>query len=93
MSGGYASSLQNVRPALQGRFRWRTIWMTSAASEVDLASTSTTHVAGATVPSRVFAFDWFANPWRKLEFSGGFFAGHNLANLGGIGQGFTIRGV
>jgi hypothetical protein len=38
----------------------------------------------------VIAFDWFANPWRKLEFSGAFFRGQNLANLGGIGQGFTI---
>jgi hypothetical protein len=42
------------------------------------------------VPSRVFALDWFANPWRKLEFSGAFFRGENLANLGGIGQGITI---
>ena len=51
---------------------------------------STTHVAATTVPSRVFSLDWFANPWRKLEFSGAFFRGQDVTNLGGAGTGFTL---
>ena len=87
----YASSLQNQRPALQGRFSLAHNLDDERRIEIGSGfDTSTTHVAGATVPSRALAFDWFANPWRKLEFSGAFFRGQNLANLGGIGQGFTI---
>ncbi|HXI42532.1 MAG TPA: hypothetical protein VNH83_21295 [Bryobacteraceae bacterium] len=87
----YATSLQQVRPALQGRFSMAHSLDDERRIEVGSGfDVSTTHVAGATVPSRVFALDWFANPWRKLEFSGAFFGGHNLANLGGVGQGFTI---
>jgi hypothetical protein len=87
----YVASLQNQRPALQGRFSLAHNLDDERRIEVGAGfDASTTHVAGATVPSRVFAFDWFVNPWRKLEFSGTFFRGQNIANLGGIGQGFTI---
>jgi hypothetical protein len=87
----FASSLQNSRPALQGRFSLAHNLDDDRRLEVGAGfDTSSTHVAGAMVPSRVFAFDWFANPWRKLEFSGTFFRGNNLTGLGGIGQGFTI---
>ena len=87
----FASSVQNLRPALQGRFSLAHSLDDERRIEVGSGfDASTTHVAGATVPSRVFAVDWFANPWRKLEFSGAFFRGSNLANLGGVGQGFTI---
>ena len=53
---------------------------------------STTHVAGAAVPSTVFSVDWFVNPIRPIEFTGTVFTGKNLTKLGGLGdaQGFTI---
>jgi len=87
----YFSTLQGQRPALQGRFSLAHNLDDERRIEVGAGfDASTTHVAGATVPSRVFAFDWFANPWRRLEFSGTFFRGRNLTGLGGIGQGFTI---
>ncbi len=87
----YASSLQNARPALEGRFSLAHSLDDDRRLEIGSGfSASTSHVANVAVPSRVFALDWFANPWRKLEFSGAFFLGRNLANLGGIGQGFTI---
>lgn len=87
----YTSLLQERRPALEGHFE-----LTHSLDDerrLEFGSgfhTSTTHIAGATLPSRVFALDWFANPWRKLEFSGAFFRGRNLTNLGGIGQGVNI---
>jgi hypothetical protein len=87
----YANSVENSRPALQGRFSLAHSLDDERRIEIGSGfDASTSHVAGATVPSRVFALDWFANPWRRLEFSGAFFRGRNLANLGGIGQGFTI---
>jgi hypothetical protein len=87
----YVSTLQGQRPALQGRFSLAHNLDDERRIEVGAGfDASATHVAGATVPSRVFAFDWFANPWRRLEFSGTFFRGRNLTGLGGIGQGFTI---
>jgi hypothetical protein len=41
------------------------------------------------VPSNLFSLDWFTNPVPKLEFSGAFFSGQNVAPVGGI-EGFTI---
>ena len=89
----YASAeFQNVRPALQTRLSFTHALDDNRRLEIGSGfGASTTHFAGASVPSRVFTLDWFANPWRKLEFSGAFFHGQNLANLGGLGQGFIVR--
>ena len=87
----YASSLQNSRPALEGRFSLAHSLDDQRRIEIGSGfHASNTHVAGTTVPSRIYALDWFANPWRKLEFSGAFFRGSNVTNIGGIGQGFSI---
>ena len=87
----YASSFQNVRPALQGRFSLAHSFDDDRHIEIGTGfSASSSYVTDVRVPSRVFSLDWFANPWRKLEFSGAFFRGSNLTSLGGVGQGFTI---
>jgi hypothetical protein len=87
----FAHSLEQARPAVQGRFSLAHSLDDERRIEIGSGfDASTTRVAGAAVPSRVFSLDWFANPWRKLEFSGSFFRGQNLANLGGVGQGFAI---
>jgi hypothetical protein len=87
----FASSFENVRPAAQGHFTLAHSFDDDRRIEIGTGfSASTSHVTDVPVPSRVFALDGFANPWRKLEFSGAFFRGSNLANLGGLGQGFTI---
>jgi len=84
-------SIQASRPSVQGR-----VALTHSFDEtrrIEFGSgygASTTHVASTTVPSRVFTLDWFANPWRKLEFSGAFFRGQNVTNLGGAGTGYTF---
>jgi hypothetical protein len=53
---------------------------------------STTHADGFSIPSKLVSADWFFNPWRRLEFSGAFFSGQNVANLGtgAINQGYYI---
>ena len=83
--------LQSSRPSVQGRVAVTHSLDDSRRIEFGSGfAGSTTHVAETTVPSRVFTLDWFANPWRKLEFSGAFFKGQNIANLGGAGPGFTL---
>lgn len=87
----YASAVQDMRPALQGRFSL--LHSIDDERHIEIGSgfdASTSHVAGISVPSRVYTVDWLVNPWRKLEFSGSIFRGQNLTNIGGIGQGFTI---
>jgi hypothetical protein len=87
----YARSLQSTRPALEGRFALSHTVDDERRIEIGAGfHTSTSYVAGFSVPSRAFAVDWFANPWRKLEFSGTFFRGSNVTNIGAIGQGFTV---
>jgi hypothetical protein len=41
-------------------------------------------------PSEVYSVDWFLRPFSKLEFSGMFFHGQNVATLGSLPQGFMI---
>jgi hypothetical protein len=87
----YAYSLQMARPAAQGRVSVAYSLDDNRRFEIGTGfDASNTNVAGTTVPTRVFALDWLAQPWHKLEFSGAFFHGENVANLGGIGAGFTI---
>jgi len=84
-------SIQAARPSGQGRLALTHNLDDDRRLEIGSGfAASTTHVAGATVPSRVFTLDWFANPWRKLEFSGAFFRGQDVTNLGGAGIGYTF---
>jgi len=41
-------------------------------------------------PSEVYSLDWFVRPVSKLEFSGMFFHGQNVATLGALPQGFVV---
>jgi hypothetical protein len=53
---------------------------------------STTHADGFSIPSNLISLDWFFNPWQRLEFSGAFFSGQNVSNLGtgAINQGYYV---
>ncbi|MCS6951693.1 MAG: hypothetical protein RMK57_04080 [Bryobacterales bacterium] len=88
----YASTVSRRRPGLEGRFL-----LSHALDEerrVEIAPgfhASRSQVAGSSVPSRLVSFDWFANPWRRLEFTGVLFRGQNLGHFGAPRQGFVIR--
>lgn len=78
-------------PALEGRFEYRHDF--SEHTRVELAPgfhTAETTEAGYSIPSRLFSFDWFANPWEKIEFTGAFYRGENIAGLGTIGPGYFV---
>ena len=68
-----------------------TSWMTTGVWNSRAGfHTSTTHAGGFSIPSNLVSLDWFFNPWRRLEFSGAFFSGQNVSNLGtgAVNQGY-----
>ena len=84
-------TLRRRRPGLEGRFELAHHFDDTRRIEIAPGfHTSTTQVAGASVPSRLVSFDWFANPWSRLEFSGFFFNGQNVHHFGALRQGFRI---
>jgi len=80
-------------PALEGRFEfWHKF---GERTRIELAPgfhTAQTAENGVSVPSRLFSFDWFVNPWEKIEFTGAFYDGENIAGLGTIGPGYFAWG-
>ncbi len=53
---------------------------------------SSTHAGGFSIPSQVLQFDWFFNPYKRIEWSGVFFTGQNVSNLGtgAINEGYAV---
>jgi len=82
--------LESARPAFEGRFElFHNIGDDRRLEFAPGFHTSNTHAGPVSIPSRIFSMDWFANPWRRLEFTGAFYTGKNVAVLGnGYGQGF-----
>jgi hypothetical protein len=88
---GEPAGVEPARPGIEGRFEL--FHGSPDGPRIEFAPgfhTSSTHVLGHSVASRVFSLDWLARPWRKLEFTGAFFRGQDVAPLGGLQQGLTI---
>jgi len=87
----YQATLSTASPGVQGRFEfWRNL---GSGARVEIAPgfhVSETHVAGISVPSRLFTIDWMLQPLAKLRLTGAFFTGRNAAGVGGLRQGFTL---
>jgi hypothetical protein len=86
----YASTLSPARPGLEGRFEW---WGEHGATRFEIAPgfhASNSHVAGVTVPSRIFSVDWLIRPVQTVDFTGQFFDGENVAVIGGLRQGISF---
>ena len=87
--------IETVRPGVEGHFEaWHKL---DDERRLELAvgfHSSTTHADGFSIPSNLVSLDWFFNPWRRVEFSGAFFSGQNVANLGtgAVNQGYYIYG-
>jgi hypothetical protein len=86
----FNAPLDPARPALEGRFEF--YHKLDDDRRIEIAPgfhTSTTHANGVSIPSQIFSMDWFMNPWRRVEFTGAFYSGQNVAPLGnGYEQGF-----
>jgi hypothetical protein len=81
------------RPAAEGRFNFHHKLDDERRMEIAAGfHASTTHAGGQSIPSYLFAMDWFFNPWKRVEFSGVFYTGQNVAHLGsGTRQGFAVN--
>jgi len=90
----FTGPLEPARPALEGRFEFFHNFDDDRKLEIAPGfHTSRTHAGGFSIPSSLFSLDWFYNPWRRLEFTGAFYNGQNVAPLGnGIQQGYIIYG-
>lgn len=78
----FASTLELKRPALEGHLSIGHAF--DAARRVEIGSglhVSNTHVAGMSIPSRIYSIDWFASPTARIDLAGAFFAGENIGNL------------
>jgi hypothetical protein len=81
-----------VRPGLEGRYEL--YYNLDSDRRLEIAPgfhASTTHADGFSIPSNLVSLDWLLVPWRPVEFTGAFFNGQNVANLGtgGINQGYV----
>ncbi len=87
----YAPTVARRRPGFEGRFLFSKDLDDTRRLEIAPGfHTSTSHIARTSIPSNLFSLDWFANPWRKLEFTGAFFSGQNVGHFGSPRQGFTV---
>jgi hypothetical protein len=91
----FTGTLEASRPALEGRFEFS--HRLDDERRIEFAPgfhVSTTHVNGFAIPSSLFSSDWFFNPWKRVELTGVFFTGQNVAHLGtgGIRQGYYVYG-
>ena len=87
------TGVEGARPGFEGRFEYFHKFDDERRAEFAAGfHTSTTHALGFSIPSNLYSLDGFVNPSRRVEFTGVFYSGRNLANLGTgpINQGYGI---
>jgi hypothetical protein len=79
------------RPAIQGRLELRHQWQEESRLTAGIGfHSSSTHVLGQSIPSRVISADLLFKPIPMLEISGTIFRGQNFSNIGGGPPGFSV---
>src|SRR5579872_4046646 len=76
---------EDSSPGGEGRLEFWRRW--SETGRVEIAGgfhANRNHVGPFSLPSDVYSLDWFFRPFSKVEFSGLFFHGRNVAVLGGL---------
>ena len=79
------------RPGVEGRVELWHRW--GETGRIEIAGgihVNRNHIGSFSVPSNVYSVDWFLRPLAKLEFSGMFFHGRNVAVLGALPPGFSV---
>jgi len=80
----FLPTLEIKRPALEAHVQFNHAFDEQRRVEIGSAlHMSDTHVAGLSIPSRIYALDWFVSPVARLELSGMLFTGENVGNLAG----------
>jgi hypothetical protein len=79
------------RPGIEDRIQLWHSWGETERFEIAAGYHFNENRVNETVfPTEVYSLDWFVRPVSKLEFSGMFFHGQNVATLGGLPQGFVV---
>lgn len=89
----FATTLEPTRPGWEGRVEYA--HRRGDESLFEFAPGfhySVSHAAGYSVASRIFSLDGLFRPFPLAELTGAFFAGQNVAGLGGLGPGFRVTG-
>jgi len=91
----YVATVERYRPGGEGRVEIAYGSRTDRQIEVGSGfHYSASHIAGASIPSRVASLDWLLAPASWIVFEGSAYSGENLAGfgLGAIRQGVTVLG-
>jgi|SRR5579885_1564575 hypothetical protein len=87
----YAATVPAGRPGFEGRFElWHRFGDDGAIEIAPGFHVSDTHVAGASVPARIFTLDWRIPVAPRTELTGTFFDGDNVGVVGGLRQGLSF---
>ena len=81
------------RPGIEGRYEFYHKFDDDRRIEIATGfHASATHAAGFSIPSEVLSFDWLFKPDKRVELTGVFFTGRNVANLGtgAINEGYAV---
>ena len=92
VQAAFASSLESKRPALEAHAGFSQPIDDTRRIEIGAAyHLSSTHVAGLSIPSRIYSVDWLITPIDRVSLSGMFFNGENVGNAAGRNAyGFSI---
>jgi hypothetical protein len=82
---------EDSSPGLEGRLELWHQWAENGRLEIAGGfHVNRNHVGRFDLPSNIYSLDWFYRPFQKLEFSGTYFHGRNVAVLGGLRQGYDV---
>jgi hypothetical protein len=86
-------AVSSGRPGIEGRYEFYHKFDEDRRIEIATGfHASTTHAGGFSIPSQVLSFDWLFKPDKRVDLTGVFFTGQNVANLGtgAINDGYAI---
>lgn len=87
----YASTLEPTRPGWEGRIQFSHRRGDEPLFELAPGfHYSVSHAADYSVASHIVSLDGLFRPFHAAELTGAFFAGQNVAGLGGLGPGFRV---
>jgi len=86
-------AVTSARPGIEGRYEFYHKFDDDRRIEIATGfHASATHAGGFSIPSEVLSFDWLFKPDKRLDLTGVFFTGQNVANLGTgvINEGYAV---
>jgi hypothetical protein len=86
-------AVASARPGIEGRYEFYHKFDDDRRFEIATGfHASETHAGGFSIPSEVLSFDWLFKPDKRVDLTGVFFTGQNVANLGtgSINEGYAV---